>query len=257
MTTLDSLITETSGLLLLHGKLITHNDSGGEPYLFEFDTISGEVTRSVYVDEAKNVDWEDLCADEEYIYIGDIGNNAGRRKDLRIYKIPISEYLKKDTVKPQVINISYGDQKEFGLGNFLTNYDAETLISMGDSLYLFSKNWVNHKTRVYSIAKNPGTYELLPIIEFKAKCLVTSGCYIPETNEMVLCGYKLNKQVVLRISQCNGNDFSNSKLKRKSFKVPENSSKQIEGIEYIKGHQYFVSAESYQNRTQVLYKLSW
>jgi len=37
-------VRETSGLIYLNGKLITHNDSGGEPALYELDTITGNVT---------------------------------------------------------------------------------------------------------------------------------------------------------------------------------------------------------------------
>ncbi len=257
LTPVDSCINETSGLLLLNRKLITHNDSGGKPVLFEFDTLSGKVTRTVYIKGVINKDWEDICADEEHIFIADIGNNNGKRTDLTIYKIKISDYLKKDTVSAETIHFSYGDQKEFGAGRFMTNFDAETLISIGDSLFLFSKNWGNHHTRMYAISKKPGTYDIFPKAEFKAKCLVTSGSYNSQNQEIVLCGYLLDKQFVMRLDNFKDNELGKGVFVSQSFKVPENSSKQIEGIVWDHGYTYFITAEAYQKRSQVLYKLNW
>ena len=72
-------VIETSGLLFLNGKLITHNDSGDDSNLYEIDTITGNITRTVSVSNATNIDWEDIAQDDTYIYIGDFGNNNGTR----------------------------------------------------------------------------------------------------------------------------------------------------------------------------------
>jgi hypothetical protein len=84
---LPSTISETSGLLFFNGKLITHNDSGNTAQLFEVDTTSLQLTRTVTVLNAENIDWEDLAQDDAYIYVGDFGNNSGTRTDLVIYRI--------------------------------------------------------------------------------------------------------------------------------------------------------------------------
>ncbi|MCD4681234.1 MAG: hypothetical protein K8S00_12690, partial [Bacteroidales bacterium] len=63
VTTLHDSIEETSGLIYLNHKLITHNDSGGEAALYEIDSISGNVVRKVFISNAKNTDWEDICYD--------------------------------------------------------------------------------------------------------------------------------------------------------------------------------------------------
>lgn len=36
-------INETSGLIFLENKIITHNDSGNEPILYEIDSINGQI----------------------------------------------------------------------------------------------------------------------------------------------------------------------------------------------------------------------
>ena len=61
VTTLQDSVDETSGLINLDGTLITHNDSGGQPVLYELDSVSGNVTRSVTIENATNTDWEDIC----------------------------------------------------------------------------------------------------------------------------------------------------------------------------------------------------
>src|SRR6056297_4303255 len=81
---LNDAMSESSGLINIQGRFITHNDSGGESILYEIDTLSGEIARMVTVIGTENTDWEDLASDDTYIYIGDFGNNAGNRTDLRI-----------------------------------------------------------------------------------------------------------------------------------------------------------------------------
>ncbi|MDX2444801.1 MAG: hypothetical protein QNK30_13465 [Bacteroidales bacterium] len=81
---LPAVIHETSGLIFLNKKLITHNDSGNESALFEVDTVSGAVIRKIIVKNAANIDWEDICADDSSIYIGDFGNNGGNPTDLKV-----------------------------------------------------------------------------------------------------------------------------------------------------------------------------
>ena len=39
-------VSETSGLLFFNNLLITHNDSGGEPLLYEVDTLTREIKRA-------------------------------------------------------------------------------------------------------------------------------------------------------------------------------------------------------------------
>ena len=87
VTTLDTEVWETSGLEKVNGKFYTHNDSGNSNLLYEINASTGEVIRTIIVNGAANVDWEDLASDATYLYIADIGNNLGAREDLRIYKI--------------------------------------------------------------------------------------------------------------------------------------------------------------------------
>jgi len=143
LAALQDSLRETSGLVYFNQKLITHNDSGGEPALYEIDSTSGKIIRTVTIGNATNVDWEDICIDSTYFYIGDFGSD-GSRRDLKIYRLPISSYLttSDDTVTADIIHFSYEDQTDFTPAQFNTNFDAEALIASPDSLYIFTKNWV-------------------------------------------------------------------------------------------------------------------
>lgn len=240
---LDGTMGETSGLIHLEDRFITHNDSGSEPLLYELDTLTGLITRSVTVANAGCVDWEDICYDSDYIYVGDFGNNAGTRTDLAIYKIAISDYLEatNDTVYADTIRFSYADQTDFEPALYSTNYDAEALITCNDSLYLFTKNWGNAETNVYSIPKNPGTYSVSIIDNFNPEGLITGADYDPEKNEILLSGYTLFSPFVFFIKGFTGNQFSEGNLKR-ATPTFEGSS-QIESSASIGNHTFLISSE--------------
>ena len=83
-------VKETSGLFFHNGRLWTHNDSGGQPVLYGLDTVNFKVAQRITLANVKNTDWEEVCSDGENVFVGDIGNNRGSRKDLKIYTFPLS-----------------------------------------------------------------------------------------------------------------------------------------------------------------------
>ena len=87
---LSTQVNETSGLVYVNGDLWTFNDTESTASLYKINPTTGQVVQTVLISNASNVDWEDITADDEYIYIGDFGNNFnGNRQDLKIYKIRI------------------------------------------------------------------------------------------------------------------------------------------------------------------------
>ena len=55
--------------------------------MYVFSIGEPKQVRTIKIDNAKNDDWEELAEDDEFIYIGDFGNNNGKRKNLCIYII--------------------------------------------------------------------------------------------------------------------------------------------------------------------------
>jgi len=251
-TTIEPSLQETSGLLYLNGKLITHTDSGGEPALYEMDTTDGSPTRKVVIQNATNIDWEDISMDDDFIYIGDFGNNQGNRTNLRIYKIDKQDYLTNDTVLADTLQFDYSDQTDFTPSTFSTNYDAEALISYGDSLYIFTKNWGNSRTNIYPISKKPGTYSLVKTDSVNSQGWITSAVCDSAQKQILLIGYTFNTAFYLKINNWN-HLFSTGLLSRKILQP--NSSIQIEGVAQIDNTHFFISSEKFQTTVSELHVL--
>lgn len=187
-------LDESSGLLFYNDKIITHTDSGGKAELYEINPTTGAVTRTVRISNATNVDWEDIAQDASYIYIGDIGNNSGNRTDLKIYKISKEDYNTTDgVVTAEVISFSYADQLDFTRRLNTTNWDAEGLISYGDKLLVFTKNWADNKTNVYAIPKTSGTHSALLVSSYNTNGLITGADNSPDESVIYLTGYSTSE----------------------------------------------------------------
>ncbi len=257
-TILDKAVQETSGLICINGKVITHNDSGSKALLYEINSTTGEVVRTVTVNNAVNVDWEDICYDDSYIYIGDFGNNYGTRKDLKVYRILIDDYFEtsNDEVDAETIHFAYADQSDFSKTKFSTNYDAEAIISCGDHLYLFTKDWGDLKSRVYALPKIPGTYTVNPLTTIDVQGLFTGASYNAAAHEIILIGYTfLGTDFMMEVHDFNPADLSKLGYKRYDLSKPDTTSTQIEGVTFVNNKDVLISAELYQGNSQVLYKL--
>ena len=239
-------INESSGAIFFNNRLITHNDSGNENKLYELDTISGLVTRTVTIVNATNVDWEDMTHDQSYIYIGDIGNNNGTRTDLKIYKINKSDYLNSDDVSAEIINFSYSDQTDFSSNPNSTEWDAEALLSFDTNyLLLFTKNWINGTTKVYPIPKSSGTYAVNSLTTTLPNAgLITGATYNPITNKVYIIGYTLILQAFVWICE-NFTDYDVFSGTNTQISLTSLGMEQAEGITYVNANRYFITSESF------------
>lgn len=133
-------LNEISGLEFLNDTiLVAHNDSGNSPHLYLLN-LSGKIVKKVLISNAKNVDWEDIACDNEYLYIGDIGNNSNKRSDLKIYRVRKADLLNVDFVTADMMPFAYADQIEFPPVEKELNFDSECLIASNDELWIFTKN---------------------------------------------------------------------------------------------------------------------
>lgn len=192
---LNSELSETSGLIKINGNFWTHNDSGNEAALYMIDTSNGNIAHSLFIKNGQNIDWEDITIDSDYVFIGDFGNNNGDRTDLNILKIPKDSLIvMADSVNADKIEFYYPNQT-ISKGN-TTNFDCEAMIASGDSLYLFSKNWGNEKTNLYSLPKTPGNYPANLIDTYDISCLVTAASIDTTNNRIALLSYSSNLSAV-------------------------------------------------------------
>lgn len=252
LAVLSSDVNETSGLIYFNDKLITINDSGNPPFLYEIDTLTGNVIRTVIIDNATNIDWEDIAQDSLYIYIADIGNNSGDRTDLKIYRISKTEYLLSNNVTAEVINFSYNNQSDFTPHYRNTEFDAEALSGYNDSLIIFMKNWVNNTTRTYTLSKNIGTHIANQQNTYNCNGLITGSEYNAVNNSFALCGYTSSLHpFIISISDIYTADIFSGTITKTNL-IASISEAQVEGICVNNTDRYFMSSEKFTYQTIVL-----
>jgi len=188
---LPTAVDENSGLIYFNGSVWTHNDGGWPAAIYKLDLQTGDILQTVTINSVANTDWEELAQDDSSIYIGDFGSNYGDRTDLNILKIAKSDIPSTGdvTVGASKIEFSYPDQSDFTPDKFNHDYDCEAMISIGDSLYLFSKNWVNRKTRLYSVSKKPGSYIATLIDSYNVDGLITGAAINSSDSTICLIGH--------------------------------------------------------------------
>lgn len=257
ITELASTVNETSGLIMINEKLITHNDSGNDPVLYEISTLDGSVTRAVFVQNATNVDWEDITTDDEFIYIGDFGNNNGARTDLRIYILPIADFLNtpNDTVVASFIEFNYADQTDFTPTNFSTNYDAEALVSYNDKLYIFTKNWGDFHTSVYALNTFDANQTIEKIDSFDVSGLITGATFNNHSDELLLTGYTISEPFIVQCKNFTEHNFSLGDIERIALNKIPGYSFQIEAITNTSDGGFLISSEYSFGNVATLYQL--
>lgn len=110
-------LNEVSGMAasrLDPGRFWVLNDSGNKPALYAISG-KGELLGTLEIEGAKNRDWEDLASfslgGKNYLLIGDMGDNAGRRRDCRLYLVeePAAVSVSGKAEPLAVIPFSYED----------------------------------------------------------------------------------------------------------------------------------------------------
>ncbi|MBN2776273.1 MAG: T9SS type A sorting domain-containing protein [Bacteroidales bacterium] len=259
ITNLAAEVDETSGLLLHHNELWTHNDSGGDAKLFSIDTTNGNVIRSVSILNSQNIDWEDLCKDKTHAYIGDFGNNSGTRQDLRIYKIKLTDLENPniESIDSEIIDFAYNPaiyDAVFSKRN-TTNFDCEAMIAYHDSLYLFSKNWSDNKTYLYALSKNPGTYTISPKDTLNSASLICGADFDQHSNTIALIGYVKGipaPSVIILLNNFNDDNFFEGNMLRKELSL---NGCQTEGVVFVKSNRLWISNEDFLTYNQGLYEI--
>ena len=134
-------VKEASGIassVPLKGCYWTHNDSGNKPEVYLLNSKAALIS-TIKLEGVSNRDWEDIAEGagpvkgKHYVYVGDIGDNAGIRKHIRIYRFPEPEKLpeEKTSVTPDILTLKYPNGPR----------DAESLLidPLNKQIYIISK----------------------------------------------------------------------------------------------------------------------
>ena len=251
-------VKETSGLIYFDHAIWTINDGGNLPVIYKLHPETGTVTARITVTNAPNNDWEALAQDEEYVYIGDFGNNKGNRNNLRVLKISKNDIAASGDSKAgsQLILFSYPDYTGKIDKKRNNNFDCEAMICIDDSLYLFSKNRGDNKTKLYRLPKREGQYTADLIDSFDVRGLITGADYNKTTKEVILLGYTNNTWLPflwLLYDYKENKLFSGNKRRIDMLNLPAT---QTEGIAYVNGRNCIITSEGRKLFTQTAYDLN-
>ena len=233
-------IMETSGLIFWDGYLWTHNDDT-DIRIYGVDTATA-ITRITHILwKAENYDWEEISQDEDYIYLGDFGNNGGNRTDLHILRVDKSSLSGK---KPAIDTLwfTYSDQEDFSPAALnQTEFDCEAFVVSRDSIYLFTKQWITANTTVYALPKEPGTHVAAKRGTFDVGGLVTGATCLEDKKLVVLCGYTgLTQPFLYLLYDYPDHSFFEGNRRRINLSLLFH---QVEGVATADGLTYFVSNE--------------
>jgi len=238
------ILNENSGIIVVDTSLWVNVDAQAINKLFKVDSLTGTVQKELEIENGFNVDWEELAQDDQHIYIGDFGNNHGDRENLRIYKMD-KEELEKDTAVVTVILFEYEDQSDYTRTAFNeTNFDCEAFFYFNDSLHLFSKNWLNGKTRHYVLPTQEGMYTAKLVESFDTKGFITSAD-INEDGVVALLGYTEGGSTFLwLLHDYEGSQFFTGNKRRIELGSGIVNGK-TEGISFSNGLRGYITSESF------------
>lgn len=151
-------IDECSGIVrsrVRPGVFWVHNDSGDAARFFAIDA-HGDLLGEYALDGARNVDWEDIAADEDgRLYLADTGNNRNKRRDLTVYVCaePTPPAHATSVLHVPVLarlRFRYPDQAAFPDSSQF-NFDCEAMFWNAGRIYLLTKHRSDIRTTLYRL----------------------------------------------------------------------------------------------------------
>ncbi len=158
----DLRISESSGVVASrrHADVLwTHNDGGGarRQILYAINR-KGDTRASFPIIGATLQDWEDIAIDDAgHLFIGDIGNNDGKREELAVYEIDEPDPKSGARVIPV--------KRQWRLHFLKEPFDCESLFIWQGHGYVISKVFNNAHAQIFRFplkdATEPLTLELV------------------------------------------------------------------------------------------------
>ncbi len=248
-TNLDDDLEELSAMITYHNRIFGLADSGNDAAIYEFDTITGAIIQTKELIDADNIDWESMTMDEDYVYVGDTGNNKhGNRTNLVIYRFPIGDLdIPGDVPSDHIerLYFHYEDQTDFtALPKNSTRFDCESIISLGDSIYLFTKDWKKFNTRSYSISKSIGIHTAILHDSLSVTGLITDATTLGDTMVVLLGSSLLGNSFLEILYDYPGHEvFAGNK---RQISVKHDSLGQPESLTLKDNYSGFIGTEAFK-----------
>ena len=222
-----------------------------------FDLYGNEKTR-IPLTNITVQDAEAITADNEYLYIGDFGNNEGNRLQRSIIRTAKKDSAAANDTSTQAQTISFTFPGDHEVEKKKENdFDCEAMVIYKDSLYLFTKRRGDMQTELYVLPKTPGQYEARRISAFNSDGMITDAAVNPAGNELALIGYDKGhtKPFIWIFSNFKGSDFFSGNSQRYYLGTKKKQDWQVEGITYADDQNFYISCEKSKDIPCTLYLL--
>jgi hypothetical protein len=235
---LPAVAEESSGLDFAGTNAFwTHNDGYGDNRIYRITGI-GTLQQTVTITGAVNADWEDLAHDagHNYMYIGDFGNNACNRTNLKIYRIAYPNAAT-TTAAASVINYTYSDQT--CIPSAWLNFDVEAFIHFNGNLYLFTKtdgSAIGY-TKMYRLSDDPGTHVAQLVDSFYTNDRTTAADINEEGTALVL----MSNSHIHVFKNFTGDNFFNGQHTQVNI---SGAWSQKEGIAFSSSNEVYITDEN-------------
>jgi hypothetical protein len=180
----DPAITESSGLVVVDGRVVTVNDSGDRGRVFTVDPATGRTVGTTSW-SADPVDVEALApAGPGHVWVADIGDNRGERDEVSVLRAPVAPGDR--TASPVPFRLTYPDGGR----------DAEALLAhpLTGRLFVVTKGLFGGEVLAAPEDLRPGRPNRLQPVA-SAPGLVTDGAFLSGGGAVVLRTY--SRAVVL------------------------------------------------------------
>ncbi len=246
---LPATLQEISGLARYGELLIGHNDRGNPARLHAFSPEDGSVQHSFNVTNVPNIDWEDLAQNEDYLFVGDFGNNEGDRQDLAIHLIPWSSIDPAQSLALEVdtsIFFRYPEQTRFDVERH--NFDCEAMIYWQGMLYLFTKHRADDRSNLYRVPMVPGVVHDAQLLGgFNAGGRITGADISADGGIVALVGYKRSGNCfVWKLTEFQEGSFLSGRKEQYTF-GPYSVFGQMESIIFASDTELYIGSEEDSN----------
>lgn len=212
-------------------------DAGNDNHVYGLDK-KGNLKKDIIIQNSENIDWEDLTSDKDgNLYIGDFGNNSGKRENFTIYKVNHPENSIKEAKAERI---------DFKLPKNLKSKNFEAFFVYNDFFYLFSKE--SKKNVLLKVPNVVGSHAAELVSEFNLKGknnLITSADISEDGNTVIL----LNHDKVWKLTKFTSDNFLNGTLETLPFEY----SSQMEGACFKTNTKLYITDEYNGNLGSNLY----
>lgn len=175
--------------------LWSHNDSGGQPFVYLF-TESGASMGRVELQGAENVDWEDMAigigpdSGIHYMFIADIGDNRAVRGAYQIYRFPEPDLTSVSVPNNFVLQPEDYDRIEFVYEDGAKDAEALMIDPTTKNIYIISKREENVGLYELAFPQRTNALDTARKIMSLPFTYITAADISPSGNEVLIKNYR-------------------------------------------------------------------